>query len=82
MAAGGRLALDVEVEEPAGEVTVFCEALSAEQIPLKSSSAEGLRWKAWLQIPDDIARGSHELTVVARDRAGNRSERKITFEIR
>ena len=82
VAAGGRLALEVEVEEPAGEVTVFCEALSEEQVPLESSGVEGLRWKAWLQIPGDVARGSHELTVVARDRAGNRSERKVIFEIR
>ena len=79
---GGAVEIHVDAVEPAEEVYADCPGLGWDRVQLEP--ADGKRridWVAWLPIPQDAAAGVHRVTVVVRDKAGNRLERTLTIHV-
>lgn len=78
---GTTLTLSVDSIEPASEVYVHAPTLHWWRAPLAPEGSQAIDWQRLLRVPANAAVGSHEVTVVVRDRAGNRFAQNVTLVV-
>jgi hypothetical protein len=78
---GDLIAIRVDAVEPTKEVSVYAAPFGELQHLLEPMDETETRFGGDLLVPDDAPLGWFELVVVARDKAGNRTEQRLELMV-
>ncbi|MEL6543610.1 MAG: VWA domain-containing protein, partial [Myxococcota bacterium] len=81
VAAESMVELSVDAIEPATEVYAHSEELGWNRLALTPLDSDGILWDRLMVLDPSVAPGRYQVTVVVRDRAGNRLSRTLTLNV-